>query len=80
MKRIGVAFDVIDNGQADPVRNKRTSCHMMFDVEIDFTRKARWAIDRHMNPALEGSTCTGVVSRESIKIAFTYAALKDSNV
>ena len=40
---------------------------------MDFTRKARWVLDGHKTPNPIGSTYAGVVSRESVRIAFTYA-------
>jgi hypothetical protein len=42
---------------------------------MDFTRKARWVLDCHKLPTPEGSTYAGVVSKESVRIALTYAAL-----
>ena len=50
----------------------------MFDVKI--TRKARWVLDGHKTPKPTGSTYAGVVSRESVRIAFTYAALNGLDV
>ena len=47
---------------------------------MDFTRKARWVLDGHKTPNPIGSTYAGVVSRESIRIVFTYAALNDLDV
>ena len=38
-------------------------------------RKARWVQDGHKTPILEWSTFAGVVSRESVRISFTYATL-----
>ena len=38
-------------------------------------RKARWVLDGHRMPDPVGSTFTGVVSRESVWITFTYAAI-----
>ena len=38
-------------------------------------RKARWVKDGHKTPIPEWSTFAGVVSREIVRIAFTYAAL-----
>ena len=38
-------------------------------------RKARWVKDGHKNTIPEWSTFAGVVSRESLRIAFTYSAL-----
>eukprot|EP00957_Ditylum_brightwellii_P184403 14045761-Ditylum_brightwellii.AAC.1 len=54
--------------------------YIIFDVKMDFTRKARWDLDRHKTPDLVGSMCAGVVSRESMRIAFTYAALNKLDV
>ena len=47
---------------------------------MDFTRKARWVLDGHKTPDPSGSTYAGVVSRESVRIAFTYAALNGLQV
>ena len=47
---------------------------------MDFTRKARWVLDGHKMPKPTGLTYAGVVSRESIRIAFTYAALNGLDV
>jgi hypothetical protein len=47
---------------------------------MDFTRKARWVLDGHLTPNPIGSTYAGVVSRESIQIAFTYAALNNVDI
>ena len=47
---------------------------------MDFTRKARWVLDGHKTPNPIGSTYAGVVSRDSIRIAFTYAALNGLDV
>ena len=47
---------------------------------MDFTRKARFVLDGHKTPDPIGSTYAGVVSRESVRIAFTYAALNGLDV
>jgi hypothetical protein len=47
---------------------------------MDFTRKARWVLDGHKTANQTGSTYAGVVSRESVQIAFTYAALNGIDV
>ena len=54
--------------------------HILFDVKMDSTRKACWVLDRHKTPNVTGLTYAGVVSRESVRIAFTYAALNDMEV
>ena len=47
----------------------------MYDVNMDFTRKARWVKDGHKSPNPTTSSYDGDVSRESIGIAPTYAAM-----
>ena len=47
---------------------------------MDFTCKACWVLDGHKTPDPVGSMYAGVVSHESICIAFTYAALNGLNV
>lgn len=54
--------------------------HLVFDAKMDFTRKARWVLDGHKTPSPIGSTCAGAVSRESVRIAFTYAALNSVDI
>ena len=54
--------------------------HLVFDVKMSFERKARWVLDGHKTPDPLGSTYAGVVSRESVRIALTYAALNGLEV
>jgi hypothetical protein len=48
--------------------------------KMDFTRETRWVLDAHKLPTPEASTYAGVVSRESVRIALTYAALNGLEV
>ena len=80
MFNMGVAFQILEDDEAIPVGWKRASGHMIFDVKMDFTRKARWVLDGHKCADPFGSTYAGVVSRDSVRIALTYAALNDLNV
>jgi hypothetical protein len=80
MLNIGVAFEVLPDGQKAPVGWKKVTGHFVWDVKMDFTRKARWVLDGHLTPNPVGSTYAGVVSRESVRIAFTYAALNNVDV
>ena len=75
MHEVGVAFEILDSDVALPVGFRKVTGHLVFDVKMDFTRKARWVLDGHKTPPPEGSTYAVVVSRESIRIAFTYAVL-----
>lgn len=80
MKNNGVAFDVLDHDKNVPVGWKKAPGHTIFDVKIDFTRKACWVLDVHKTANPEGSTYTGVVSRESVRITLIYSALSGIDV
>jgi Reverse transcriptase (RNA-dependent DNA polymerase) len=54
--------------------------HMVFDVKVDFTRKARYVGGGHVTKPPSTQTYASVVSRESVRIAFLYAALNDLNI
>ena len=79
MTNIGVAFEILQDG-APPPGWKPVSGHIIWDVKMDFTRKARWVLDGHKTPSVTGSTFAGVVSRDSVRIALTYAALNELQV
>ena len=42
-------------------------CHMIFDVKIDFTRKARFVAGGHMTEAPASLTYSSVVGRTALK-------------
>ena len=73
------ALDLTDDN-VPPPGYTRSSGHLVFDVKMDFTRKARWVKDGHLTPDPDTSNYAGVVSRESVRIALTYAALNDLEV
>ena len=52
----------------------------MFDIKMDFTRKARWVKDGHRTPDPERSSCAEVVSRKIIHILLTDAAIHEVDV
>ena len=80
MHDAAVAFQILDESESLPVGYKKATGHMVFDVKMTFQRKARWVLDGHKTPKPQGSTYAGVVSRESVRIALTYAALNDLDV
>ena len=55
-------------------------CHLVFDVKMDFTRKARFVAGGHMTDTPVGLCYSSVVSRDSVRIAFTVAALNDLDI
>lgn len=80
MQNVGIAFEILEAGESAPPGWRKASGHLIWDCKMDFTRKARWVLDGHKQPNPELSTYAGVVSRESVRIAFTYAALNGLNV
>jgi hypothetical protein len=80
MFNIGIAFEVLDDGASAPKGWSKVTGHIIWDVKMDFTRKARWVLDGHKQADPEGCTYAGVVSRESVRIALTYAALNGLEV
>jgi hypothetical protein len=55
-------------------------CHVIFDVKMDFTRKARFVAGGHMTDTPGLITYSSVVSRDSVRLAFLIAGLNDLNV
>ena len=77
---IGVAVEVLDEGQKAPNGWKKVTGHLVWDIKMDFMRKARWVLNGHKTPDTVGSTFAGVVSRECVQITFTYAAFNRLDV
>ena len=80
MYNVGVAFEVLDEGNGAPPGWHKVTGHLCWDVKLNFERKARWVLDGHKTANPVGSTYAGAVSRESVRIAFTVAALNGVDV
>ena len=65
----------MEHSENIPVGWHAVTGHIIFDVNMDFTRKAIWVLDSHKRAEPRISTCAGVVSREIVCIALTYAEL-----
>ena len=76
MENVKVAFDIMHDGQKAPIGYQQMNCHMIFDVMMDdFSRKARLVAGGHMTEVPHVMTYAIVVSRETVRIALTIAAL-----
>ena len=80
MYDVGLAFKIFTPGQSPPKGWHKVTCHLVWDMKMDFTCGDRWVLDRHRTLDPDGSTFAGVMSRESIRIAFLYAALNGLDV
>jgi hypothetical protein len=47
MTNVLIAFEILDEGEPAPSDWKESSGHLIWDVKMDFTRKARWVKDGH---------------------------------
>jgi hypothetical protein len=59
---------------------KRIPGHIMWDVKLDFTRKARYVAGGHRTDPPKALTYSSVVSRESVRIAMLVAGLNDLDI
>ncbi|KAI2490354.1 Reverse transcriptase (RNA-dependent DNA polymerase) [Fragilaria crotonensis] len=81
MSKVRVAFQVLDDGDSVPPTFQEIRCHLVFDVKMEnFQRKARLVAGGHTTETPASITYAGVVSRESVRIALTLAALNDLEV
>ena len=80
MENVSVASEVLEDCKKPSATQKQVSFHMIYDIKMDFTRKAILVVEgfRTSNPVT--STYAGIFSRESVRIAFTYAALNGLEV
>jgi len=77
MKNNRMAFKFLEENQSVPIGYKWIKCHMIFDVKMDFTRKARYIAGGHMTDPPSSITYSSVVSCDSVRIAFLIATLND---
>ena len=83
MKNVRPAFEEWE-GSASEIDSayQEIKCHMIFDIKIgeNFRRKARLVAGGHTTETPAALTYASVVSRDSVRIALTIAALNDLQV
>ncbi len=80
MKNNMVAFKFLEEGETIPVGSKLIPFHMIFDIKLDLTRKARFVMGGHWTDPPTQVTYSSVVTRESVRIAFMIAALNELDI
>ena len=80
IKNVEVAFKFLDNGEKMPIGFKQITCHLIFDVKFDLTRKARYIGGGHLTTVSPSMSYSSVVSRDSVRIMFLIAALNDLDI
>ena len=72
-----VAFELLEKGEPPPPGYKEIPCHLIFDIKLDLTRKARYVAGGHMTEVPSHMTYSSVVSRDTVRIGLLIAALND---
>ena len=81
MKSVKVAFKVLDDDEKIPPGYQEMKCHLTFVIKIEgLVRKARCVAGGHMTETPHQLRYASVVSRESVRIALTIAALNDLEI
>jgi ribosomal protein L31E len=78
MSRVKVAWKVHEGHTPEQVRKgeagdligfQEIGCHIIFDIKMDFARKARFVAGGHTTDAPTAMTYSSVVSRDSVRLA-----------
>jgi hypothetical protein len=80
MQNVCVAFDIKDHATKPPPGYEYVDLMMVYDIKMDYTWKARLCARGDQTEPPKEITYSSVVSRESIRIAFTYAAMLDLDI
>ena len=83
MANVRPAFELFEGSKEDlPIGYQQIKCHMIFDIKLgeNFRRKARLVGGGHMTTAPTSITYSSVVSRDSVRIALTVAALNGLDI
>ncbi len=80
MLHVRPVFDILPHGSKQPIASKWIPCHIIFDVKMDFTRKARFVAGGHVTDPPTSITYSSVVARDSVRLAFLIAALNDLQI
>ena len=63
-----------------PIGFKKITCHLIFDVKFDLTRKAIYVRGGHLTQVSPSLSYMSVMLRDSVSIMFLVAALNDLDV
>ena len=82
MKKIKEAFHVYNGDTSKLVGYQKITTHMIFDIKLgeNFRRKARLVADGHKTSTPSSVTYSTVVSRDSVRMCLTIAALNGLDI
>jgi hypothetical protein len=75
MKNVRVAFKFLEPSEKPVPGYKKILLRMIFNIKMDFTRKARFVAGGHLADPPSCLTYSSVVSRDSVIIDFLIAAI-----
>jgi hypothetical protein len=76
-----MVFKLLEDNEPVPVGSKLIDYHIVFDIKIDLTRKARLVASGHRNRNVPSHlTFSSVASRDSVRIMLLIAAFNDLQV
>ena len=82
MKNVRVAFEEYEGKIEDLIGYQKVKCHIVWDVKLgeNFRHKARLVAGGHVTDTPSSLTYSSVISRDSVRIALTVAALNGLDV
>eukprot|EP00978_Attheya_sp_CCMP212_P000550 scaffold1076_cov32-Attheya_sp.AAC.2 len=82
MKNVRISFEEYDGNPEELIGYKEITGHLVFDVKLgeNIRRKARFCADGHKTGAPSSVTYSTVVSRDSVRILLTIAALNNLKI
>ena len=80
MSNVSVAFKLLKPEETPEDHYEFFGFHMVYEIKMDFTRKARLVVEGRRTPDSMLSMYAGFASRESVQIVFTHAVLNDLEI
>ena len=80
MDNVRIAFKILEAEEKIPPGYLKIPCRMIFDIKMDYTRKARLVAGGHVTDPPAVMTYSSVVSRDSVRIILLYAIVNELNV
>ena len=81
IKNVRVAFEMLNDGEDVPIGSTLINYHIIFDVKMDLTRKARIVAGGRLSKEVPRyMSYSSVVDRDSVRIGFLLASLNDLDI
>ena len=82
MKTVRPAFEIHEGSILDLVGYQKINCHLVYDIKLveNFHRKARYCANGLTTETPSSLTYLSVISRDSVHIALTVAALNELDI